>query len=70
MRCKVRCESITESTNGHSVQFFPVSGGSKENEQFFKYTPSGDIRLSIVNPAVVEQLKVGAQYYVDFTPVE
>lgn len=71
MRCKVRCESITESTNGYEVKFFPVTAGkSPENEAFFKWTPYGEIRLGIVNATVVQNLKVGGEYYVDFTRAE
>lgn len=46
----------------------PVNGKSEENEQFFKYTPSGRIEISVVNPSAAAQFEVGKEYYIDFTP--
>jgi hypothetical protein len=38
-----------------------------ENTKFWKYTPSGEIRLSTVNTAAAEQFAEGGEFYVDFT---
>ncbi len=54
-------------TNGHSIRLQAVVNGSPENESFYKWTPSGQIQLSVVSPAVAEKFVVGKQYYVDFT---
>lgn len=71
VRCKFKCVSKTEiEGNGTSVTLEPVSSGSEENEKFFKYTPSGDINLGILNPAAAEQFEPGKQYYVEFSPAE
>lgn len=40
------------------------------NEQWSKYTPDGELRLSITNPEAYEQFKLGKAYFVDFTPAE
>lgn len=46
------------------------SGGDKgENAKFFASTPSGEIRLGLTRPEVAQQLKIGEEFYVDFTPV-
>lgn len=55
---------------GKEVILWAVSCGSKENEEFFKYTPSGTIQLSIVNPTAAEQFEPGKEYYVDFIKAE
>lgn len=38
-----------------------------EDLRFAKYTPSGELRISVDNPAV--KFEVGRDYYLDFTPV-
>ena len=67
VRAKVTCTSKTEEG---AVEFRTVMEGSKENEQFFKYTPAGQIRLEVLNPAALDQFEQGKEYYVDFTPAE
>jgi hypothetical protein len=43
-----------------------VTSGSPENDEFFKWTPTGHIALSTINPAAAEQFEVGALYFVEF----
>lgn len=63
MRCKVKLERLTKlASGGYEVQFLPVTYG-----EFFKYTPSGEMRLAIVNEAVGSKLEPGREYYVDFS---
>lgn len=71
MRCKFRLELIQRSRFGadeevHGLTFVPVCDGSKENKEFFRATPAGEIRLGVANPAAVANMKLGAEYYVDF----
>lgn len=50
------------------VVLSPVSyEGADENKKFFASTPSGQIRLTMTNPAAYEALQQGKEYYVDFT---
>ncbi|WP_236293118.1 hypothetical protein [Paenibacillus allorhizoplanae] len=42
--------------------------GSEENKDFWKYTPAGQIQMSVDNEKAQEQFEVGKEYYVDFTP--
>ncbi len=70
-RAKFKVISVTESEGGiKSVKLSPVSGGSPENESFFKYTPYGEISMGTINSAVAEQFKPGQQFYVDFTAAD
>lgn len=50
----------------------PVFGGKDDeaNREWSKWTPSGEIRLSITNPAAYEMFKLGKAYFVDFTPAD
>lgn len=40
-----------------------------EDQRFQKATPSGYIDIHIDNPIALAQFKMGADYYVDFSPV-
>ena len=53
-----------------TIKLAPVNGLSEENKQFFRWTPTGSIDLGTVNPAVVEQMHIGDEFYVDFTPAK
>lgn len=63
--CKFRCDTASpeDGEGPHTASFSPVYCGSPENEQFFRYTPSGSISLAVVR----QQLFVpGKEYYVTF----
>lgn len=69
VRAKFKCTQITETEGGlKTVKLMPVSSGSEENKQFFKYSPAGSIDLSTVNPEAAAQFTPGREYFVDFTP--
>ena len=48
----------------------PVVNGSKENEEFFKYTPYGKLDLGIVNPDAAKEIESGCTYYLDLTKAD
>lgn len=50
------------------IELQAVGGGSEENKQFFQYTPSGNIKLGVLNEAAAAQFSIGQEFYVDFTP--
>lgn len=69
IRAKFKVQSVTETEGGlKSVKLFPVTSGSPENAEFFKWTPSGAIDMGTINPVAAEQFKPGTEFYVDFTP--
>jgi hypothetical protein len=68
VRAKFKVEEVTHSTNGHAVKLSPVSSGSTENEQFFKWTPWGEIKIGTINADAAAEFTPGKQFYVDFTP--
>lgn len=70
VRAKFRVNSIETDVNGSTVKMSPVTSGSDENKTFFKWTPSGDLRMGVVNPEVAEVFKPGVEFYVDFTPAK
>ena len=52
------------------IELSAVTGGSDENKAFFAATPSGSIKLGVLNEAAVKQFTPGQAFYVDFTPAE
>jgi hypothetical protein len=68
--CKVVLEKLIRLRHGHEVEFTPVTGGSPENDSFFKWTPYGSIRLGVLNDAVIEGLEPGKTYYVRITEAD
>lgn len=64
-RAKFKCVKVETTEEGSNVELQPVVSGSDENENFFKYTPYGNITLGIINLNV--KFKEGSEYYVDFT---
>lgn len=67
VRAKFYVNAITQYIDYAKVELNPVIDGSKENKQFFSYTPSGKIEMHIKS-AAIEQFEIGKEYYVDFTP--
>ena len=41
-----------------------------EDQRFMEATPTGEIKLYISNPAVLNGFRIGTNYYVDLTPCE
>jgi len=72
-RAKFVCGSIIEQTYGTVVSLSAVyapDDPESENGQFWTATPSGQIALTINNPAGVAVFEQGKNFYVDFTPEE
>lgn len=69
VRAKFRVQSITAIEEGYTVHMEPVTTGSPENEEFFKYTPYGSIKMGTINSEAVKQFHPGQEVYVDFTPI-
>lgn len=64
-RCKAICHQVIQYNTGMwGYVFHPVTGGSTENEQFFKWTPSGKFEFGVTEE---KKFEVGKTYYVDFT---
>lgn len=65
-RVKFNVAEIAKQGNGGGtkVTLMPVTTGSEENKNFWKFTPAGKIELHITNPDV--EFEFG-EYYIDFT---
>lgn len=67
VRAKFKCVEVLKGEAGDRVKLAPVVGESEENKSFFKWTPSGQIEMGIMNPEASAQFIPGQEYYVDFT---
>lgn len=71
VRAKFTVQSIARTLSGHSVILTPVTSGSDENKEFYKYTPGGRIELLTINDAAMAAFgEPGSTFYVDFTKAE
>jgi hypothetical protein len=71
-RCKLQLTEITEQHWGGAkkLRFQTVYDNTiPEDQRFQKATPSGHCELQVDNPAALAEMKLGQNYYVDFTPV-
>lgn len=71
VRAKFIVTSKTEPAPGEFlVALLPVTSGSDENKEFYRWTPGGRIELSTINPDAAAAFEPGKSVYVDFTPAE
>ena len=73
VRAKMRLISVEMTEGGRAHLHFECQYDQTipEDMKFQKATPSGHIKMTVDNPAAVEQFKrPGATYYVDFNLVE
>jgi hypothetical protein len=67
---KVTKSEPASGGSGFTITMYPVVSGSKENDEFYKWTPGGQLLLSTVNIAVADQLIEGQEYYIDISKAE
>ncbi len=67
VRAKFTCESINILKDHADIKFQPVTEGSKENEDFYKWTPAGSIHLAVVSKDIAKGFDTDTEYYIDFT---
>ncbi len=74
VRGKFRVVSLTEHHWSKSQRIVKLSveydTSIPEDQRFFDATPTGQIEMTVNNPAALEFLKLGKTFYVDFVPVE
>lgn len=71
VRAKFKCSSVERfgNTEAANYRFSAVTDQSTpENQRYARYTPSGELRIYVDNPAVV--FEPGKDYYLDFTPAD
>lgn len=69
VKARVKCNCVADHGHYREVTLNPVvtSEDDDPNKSFSKYTPDGEIKLSITNPEAFSQFVPGEIYDVDFT---
>jgi hypothetical protein len=75
MRAKMQIQRVEQHMYGqetlHLVAVARKAGypadGSDEDNTYARFSPSGELKLTIANPALIGQFKPGDKYYLDFT---
>jgi len=70
VRAKFYLAHREEHPEGFNLTFQPVTGGSPENDEFFKYTPHGELKMGTINPEAAMSFEVGQEYYLDLIKAE
>ena len=72
VRAKFKCSVVSKKVNWnrtpenpflYEVVMEPVMGGSEENKKFWKYTPSGSLKMASI---LSDAFEPGKEYYLDF----
>ena len=76
MRAKLNLSRIEKFETCERLHFAAVcktgaypADGLDEDNTFAKFSPQAELSITITNPALIDQFKVGEKYYVDFTAV-
>lgn len=73
VRAKFIVQSVTDHNTGTSgdtmrqAKLTAVTRDDGDPEDFWKYTPAGELNITISNPAAAEQFTPGKAFYLDFT---
>jgi len=76
VRAKFICNNISKFKHSKdddgvtNITLVPVLNGSEENKQFWQYTPSGNLQMTIKNEAAEKYFELGEEYYIDFKKAE
>ena len=80
MRAKMRVTGINKYPGDGPTQSIRLSltavgksdcyppDGTDENNDYARWTPSAEVKMSIQNPALFDAFSPDQQFYVDFTP--
>ncbi len=76
MRAKMQIQSIEQFAGGERLKLTCVSSkpygpeGESEDNTFARFSPSGELGLTITNPALRGKFAPGQKFYLDFTLAE
>jgi len=72
VRGKFRLSEITHLDYNDSAKRLTFNAvcndGTEENAKFHKYTPTGQISMTVDNPEAMKQFELRKEYFVDFSP--
>ena len=76
MRAKFRIESVLRHDASELLKMYAVckkgtypADGADEDNTFARFSPHGELTLTVANPDLIGKFNPGDKFYVDFTPV-
>lgn len=73
VRGKFRLSTVTQTKwepGASDVKTFTLNAvGGPDNAEWSKATPQGKLEMTITNPAALDLLKIGTEYYLDLTEI-
>ena len=57
------------TANAVAAKAYPADGSDEDNT-YAKFSPQGELTLTIANPALVGKIEPGTKFYLDFTPAD
>lgn len=66
--CQSKVAVSNTANDGFEIALTAVTTGSKENEEFFKWTPTGSLSLRTVNPTAAAAFHPGEFYLLTIEP--
>ena len=60
---RITCNAVARSSA------YPEDGTDEDNT-YAKFSPSGELSLTIANPTLLGKIEPGQKFYLDFTPAE
>ncbi|MHB1086124.1 MAG: hypothetical protein ACYCZ0_00055 [Minisyncoccota bacterium] len=62
MQDRIKCVAVAAKT-------YPADGSDEDNT-YAKFSPGGELSLTIANPNLVGKIEPGTKFYLDFTKAE
>lgn len=76
MRAKMEVQEVNRFRESDRIRAVAVAAktyptdGSDEDNTYAKFSPSGELTLTIANPALVGKIEPGTKFYLDFIKAE
>lgn len=77
MRAKMQVSKVERFVNSDRITCNAVgrsdhypADGSDEDNTYAKFSPAGELSLTIANPALLGKIEPGKKFYLDFTLAE
>lgn len=71
IKAKFKCHVVHDFGSQKKVDFTVVTSGSEENKSFSKWTPSGDLSLTVTDETLAfDHFVPGKEYLLEITEAE
>lgn len=76
MRAKMQVQRIERWDGGDKVSMTAVAAksypedGTDEDNTYARWSPAGELSLTIANPSLIGKIEPGQKFYLDFTPAD